>query len=246
MSTDPTRMCELLVGLPEVNVLSVSDVAGSPLEISVETRTGRPACSACDRAATVKDRPVVVLVDLPAFGRPSRLLWRKFRWKCPNSDCGTGSWTEHAPAIGWPRLAMTDRAGRWVCRQVGESGRTINEVANELATDWHTINATVHAFGAPLIDDPDRIGKVTALGLDETLFYRRGRWKTQQWATSIVDVGAGGLLDMVEGRNATAPVRVAGRAGPSLARYHQIRGVGPVGPLPAGVRHHGARRHPGR
>jgi len=41
------------------------------------------------------------------------------------------------------------------------------------------------------VDDPDRIGTVTALGLDETLLARRGRWRTKQWSTSIVDVQAG-------------------------------------------------------
>jgi transposase len=49
---------------------------------------------------------------------------------------------------------------------------------------------------------------VTALGLDETLFARQGRWRTQAWCTSIVDVGAvrgAQLLDVVAGRNATGP-----------------------------------------
>ena len=153
----------------------------------------------------MKERPVVVLVDLPAFGRPTRLRWRKYRWACPDRQCPAGSWTEHAPTIGWPRLAMTGRAGRWVTRQIGQAGRTVNDVAAELGTDWHTINNTVHAFGGPLIDDPDRIGEVEALGLDETLFFKKGQWRTQQWGTSIVDVGQGRLLDMVQGRTAAAP-----------------------------------------
>ena len=42
----------------------------------------------------------------------------------------------------------------------------------------------------------------TALGLDEMLFARLGRWRTQAWSTSIVDVGAGQLLDVIEGRSA--------------------------------------------
>ena len=41
---DSTRMCELLVGLPDVNVLAVVDVEGRPLEVSIETRDGRPTC----------------------------------------------------------------------------------------------------------------------------------------------------------------------------------------------------------
>src|SRR3954452_6246460 len=74
---DPTRMCELLVGLPDVNVLAVADVAGEPLRVRVETREPRPACPSCGRDAAVKDRPSVELVDLAVFGRRARLIWRK-------------------------------------------------------------------------------------------------------------------------------------------------------------------------
>jgi hypothetical protein len=44
------------------------------------------------------------------------------------------------PAIASPRLALTDRAGRWVTAQVGRWGRTVNEVAVELRWDWHTVH----------------------------------------------------------------------------------------------------------
>jgi hypothetical protein len=40
--TDPTRVCELLVGLPEVTVLGLEDEMGAPLSIHVETRARRP------------------------------------------------------------------------------------------------------------------------------------------------------------------------------------------------------------
>ena len=36
--------------------------------------------------------------------------------------------------------------------------------------------------------DVDRVGSVEALGLDETLFGREGRWRTRRWCTSIADV----------------------------------------------------------
>jgi len=58
------------------------------------------------------------------------------------------------------------------------------------------------AYGALLIDDPARIGEVTALGLDEVLYARIGRRRRQVWLTSIVDVGRGQLLDVIEGRSA--------------------------------------------
>ncbi|MGH9153153.1 MAG: ISL3 family transposase [Acidimicrobiales bacterium] len=86
-------------------------------------------------------------------------------------------------------------------------GRTVNEVAVELGCDWHTVNDAVIAYGSALVDDPDRIGQPTALGLDETLFCRRGPWRTQSWSTSIVDVATGRLLDVVPGRSAAEPCR---------------------------------------
>ncbi len=115
------------------------------------------------------------------------------------------SWTGEDRRIAPARLALTDRAGRWVTVQVGKHGRTVNEVADKLGCDWHTVNDAVIAYGTALVDDKDRIGDVTALGLDETLFCRQGRWRRQAWSTRIVDVGAGRLLDVVEGRDTTGP-----------------------------------------
>jgi transposase len=206
VESDPTRVCELLVGLPAVTVLGVVDEHDAPIVVHVETRVTRPVCATCATGSVVKDRPGVELVDLPCFGRPTRLVWRKRRWSCPNARCATGSWTEDVPAIAARRLVMTDRAGRWVTEQVGRHGRTVNEVAVELGCDWHTINDTVIAYGTALIeDDPDRIGQPTAVGLDETLFCRVGPRHRQAWSTSIVDVRAGRLLDVVPGRSAVEP-----------------------------------------
>lgn len=205
MESDPTRVCELLVGLPAVTVLGVVDVRDAPIVVHVETRDERPSCATCGVESVIKDRSAVELVDLPCFGRPARLVWRKHRWSCPNAACSTGSWTEDVPAIAARRLVMTDRAGRWVTEQVGRHGRTVNEVAHELGCDWHTINDTVIAYGTALVDDPDRLGQPTALGLDETLFCRVGPRRRQAWSTSIVDVRAGRLLDVVPGRSGAEP-----------------------------------------
>jgi len=205
VEVDPTRICELLVGLPDVVVLGVLDERDAPLVVHVETRDARPSCASCAGAVVVKDRRRVELVDLPCFGRATRLVWRKRRWSCRNVTCATGTWTEDVPAIAASRLVMTDRAGRWVTEQVGRHGRTVNEVAGELGCDWHTINDTVIAYGTALVDDPDRIGAPSALGLDETLFVRVGARRRQSWSTSIVDVRAGKLLDVVPGRTSVEP-----------------------------------------
>jgi len=197
------RMCELLVGLPTVTVLGVVDLLPlAPITVHIETLLeGRETCNGCDQTATLKDRDPVMLTDLPVFGRRARLVWLKRRWRCPSRSCRVGSWTELAPEIAARRLGLTDRAGRWATFQVGCHGRSVKEVAGDLGCDWHTVNNAVVAYGERLVDDPARIGQVTALGLDETLFVKRGRWRTKQWSTSIVDVRAGQLLDVVEGRD---------------------------------------------
>lgn len=206
MEHDPTRMLALVVGLPGVDVLGVEDDVEGPIGLLIEkTLTAPVLCGACGSPAWVNDRRTVELVDLPAFGRPTRLWWRKRRFRC-SIGCGRGTWTEADTAIAWPRFALTDRAGRWVTRQVGRHGRAVSDVAAELGCDWHTVNDAVIAYGTALVDDdPDRLGAVAALGLDETLFCKTGSWHRQYWCTSIVDVGGGGLLDVVAGRTAAGP-----------------------------------------
>ena len=206
-------MCALLVGLPDVVVLGVVDEADRPLQVHVETLVGVVGCAWCGTRARVNDRAEVALVDLPAFGRPAVLVWHKRRWRCPDSDCEAGTWTERAPVIAAARARVTDRAGRWVTAQVDRDGRSVSEVARELGCGWHTVMDAVLAYGIPLVDDPGRIGQVNAVGLDETLFARTGAWRTQSWCTSIVDVGGPSqLLDVVEGRTAkAAPVWIDAR-----------------------------------
>ncbi len=63
----------------------------------------------------------------------------------------------------------------------------------------------VGVFGEALIDDPNRVDTVSAVGLDETLFARIRPFKTRAWSTQIVDIRRGQLPDVVQGRDA-APV----------------------------------------
>ena len=204
METDATRMCALLVGLPDVKILAVEDTdPTAPLRVHVETLMRTVGCGGCGSRARVKDRRRVALVDLGCFGRPTVLVWHKRRWYCPDGDCTVGSFTEKDGRIAAARAKMTDRAGRWVTAQVGRDGRTVAEVARELGCDWHTVMDAVVSYGTPLIDDPARVGTVTALGLDETLFCRIGQFKEKSWCTSIVGVNTPSqLLDLVEGRTA--------------------------------------------
>ena len=203
MEFNHTRICELLVGLPEVHVIGGEEQPGGGLVVLIESVLPEGLVCGCGSLLSVKERPVVRLVDLPAFGRPTRLWWRKHRLVC-RAKCGLPSrmWTDDR--IAHARQAMTTRAGRWATVQVGRNGRTVAEVARELGCDWHTVNDTVIAYGTPLVDDPGRIGAVTALGVDEILFVKRGEYRTQRWATQLVDVKAGQVIDVVEGRDTTS------------------------------------------
>ena len=209
MEQDPMRICELLVGLGDVDVVGVDDEPSGPLVVHVRTRH-RPVCGGCGGLVWSKDISAVRLVDLPAFGHPVRLVWHKHRWFCPATDCSTGSFTEVAEEIAPVRSALTTRAGRWATTAVGRDARAESDVAAELGCDWHTVNKAVLAWGEALLAvDVDRVGSVEALGLDETLFGREGRWRTRRWCTSIVDVTGGQLLDVVAGRDAQATDQVA-------------------------------------
>ena len=61
-------------------------------------------------------------MDLPAFGRPVRLRWRKRRWTCPNPECALRSSIEQDPTVRAERALLTSRAARWVTVQVGRQG----------------------------------------------------------------------------------------------------------------------------
>jgi hypothetical protein len=150
-------MCALLVGLPAINVLGVEEDPGEPLRVHVETTATSVGCTACGSRAWLKDQQPVAPVDLPAFGRPAVLVWHLRRWLCPEPVCGARTFTETQPAIAASRAGVTDRAGRWMTRQVG-GGQPVPAVAVELGCDWHTVMDAVVAYGTPLVENPTGSG----------------------------------------------------------------------------------------
>jgi transposase len=69
---------------------------------------------------------------------------------------------------------------------------------------WHTIMRAVIDVGEPLVDDPARTAGVTALGVDETSSWRRGRRRRTRFVTGLVDLRRSRLLDIVDGRAGSA------------------------------------------
>ena len=197
-------MLERLVGLPEVTVLGLfSDHVR--IELHIESIMERPGCRECGVLAQLKGWREVVLVDLQFGGKPTALHWHKRRWRCVEEQCPNGSWTEQDDRIAHSRMKLTRRAALRATEDVGRRGRTVTEVAEELGCDWHTVNDVVVAYGEALVDHPGRFSTVVALGLDETAFLRCAPYYRTEFVTSIVDVKAGQLLDLVPGRGGPAP-----------------------------------------
>ena len=69
MSSDSTRMCELLVGLGDVAVLEVIETDAG-LRVKIETRGVRPCCGGCGGAVKVKDRREVQARGFAVFRSP--------------------------------------------------------------------------------------------------------------------------------------------------------------------------------
>ena len=87
--------------------------------------------------------------------------------------------------------------------------------------------------GAPIVEDPDRLAGVSAVGVDETAYLRANAQRSTTFATGIADLSAGRsarLLDVVEGRSGTvlaawlAERDQAWRAGIATASLDPFRG----------------------
>lgn len=166
--SDGTGLAEVLLGLDGFRVLAATETEAE-LVIRVETTADVVGCPGCGVRAQAQDRVDVEIRDLPAFGRPARLVWRKRRWRCREQLCATKTWTEQSEHIS-ARCVLTQRAGAESCRQVGADARPVAAVARELGVCWWTIMAAVIEHGEPLVNDPDRVGTVRNLGVDETSY----------------------------------------------------------------------------
>ncbi len=197
MGNDGNGLVEALLGLPGFRVLAVAE-GPDELVVTVETVLDRVGCTSCGVRAKAQDRMAVAVRDLACFGR---LVWIKRRWRCVDVDCSAKTWTEASEHVG-AQVVLTRRGGVEACRQVGELARPVATVAAELGVCWWTVMNAVVEHGTPLVDDPERIGAVRQLGVDETSFLAANRQHCTIYATGLVDLQAKVVIDMVEGNRA--------------------------------------------
>jgi transposase len=195
----PSEIVQALVGLKDVAVLHYKRSA-QDVELMIEQVVGDLRCPTCDGAAQVKERPVVRYIDLPVFGVPMRLAWRKHRLRCVSSQCPTKTFSLGDHRIAAKNCLLTTRAAKWATVQVG-TGRTVKEVAGELACDWHTVNDAVTTYGKALLEaDRKRMNRTSAIGLDETTFVKLGPHAHADYATTVVDVEHHQIIDVLPSR----------------------------------------------
>ena len=210
-----TGLAEALLGLPGFRVLEVTETA-EEVVIAVETIVEVLGCSGCGTRAVAHERRPTAVRDLPCFGRPARLVWRKRRWRCPEADCDRKTWTETSEHLD-AQVVLTRRAGAEACRQVGELARPVSKVATEFGVCWWTVMNAVIEHGTPLVDDPDRVGRVRQLGIDETSFLKANRHHATVYATGLVDLQRHVMIDMVQGNRAADLRRWTVRRRPPVA-----------------------------
>jgi transposase len=196
--SDPSEILEALVGLKDVRVLHY-ERSGPDVSLLIEQIMDEIHCPNCGHRAQVKERPLVSYIDLPVYGFPMRLTWKKHRMRCVNEHCSKKSWVMADHRIAAKECLLTTRAAKWATRQVGY-GRTVNEVAGELGCDWHTVNDAVTTYGAALLAaDRQRLVHTSAIGLDETNFVRHAGQHTS-YATTVCDVEHHRVIDIVPTR----------------------------------------------
>lgn len=101
-----------------------------------------------------------------------------------------------------PEGGLSDRARREIARRIGEDARSVASVVREFGVGWWTALGAFKAEVEPRIDDPTRILGVEAMGVDETGYLSATKDHPRVFATGIVDVRRGILLDVIEGRSA--------------------------------------------
>jgi transposase len=192
-----------LLGMDGFVVLAMNEHHGE-LWMLVETNNTLVGCPGCGVRAVGHGRSEVAIRDLPAGGRPVRLIWRKRRWRCNDADCATRTFSETSAMV---EGVLTTRAAKEICRLVGEEGHSVAEVARSFGIGGHRAWGAVEAHGRPLVEDPRRLQGVRALGVDEHKMLAAGPTHHTIYATQLIDLDRNRLLDVVKDRSAASVTR---------------------------------------
>lgn len=94
-------MLELILGMPNVRVLG-AEATSALVRIELESTIDAPVCPRCGAQAELLSTKSEEKVDLPIMGRPSRLVVKRRRWRCPTAQCPVTKWLEPDPTDEFP------------------------------------------------------------------------------------------------------------------------------------------------
>jgi hypothetical protein len=157
-------------------------------------------CPVCGTRAIGHGRAPTKVRDLPVAGRPAVFVWHKRRWRCPERDCEATTWSETCPEIA-PRASLTARARARLAEMVNVGSESIAGAAAAFGVGWHIAHQAVIEHTDPVVDDPGRLERVTAIGVDEKRFLNATPEHRTVFTTQIVDLDRHRLLDVIEGRS---------------------------------------------
>lgn len=226
---DPSycQRCDVLVGLVGFHVLEVEERHGR-LRVVIESAAEVEGCRTCGVVVHSHGRRDVRLVDVPCFGRPVQLLWRKRTWRCAEPTCAARSFTEQHDDLAGARALLSTRACWWAINQLRREGASVQGLARQLGTTWRTVWRSVEPLLEAMAADPARFEDVTSLGVDEHIWHHV--------STKPIEAGGRGpkeLTGMVDlTRDQAGRVRarlldlVPGRSGKAYADWLTERGEG--------------------
>ena len=219
------QRCDLLVGLDGFHVIDVSEQAGL-VRVVVETPPEQTGCRACGVIAHSHGRREVRLIDVPCFGRPVRLIWRKRTWRCAEQMCAARSFTEQHDDLAGPRALLTVRACWWAINQLRREHASVAGLARQLGTTWRTVWRSIQPLLEQMAADPTRFENVSSLGVDEHIWHHVS-------TKPIADGGRGpkeltGMVDLTKDQQGKVKARlldlVPGRSGKAYADWLEERG----------------------
>jgi transposase len=239
--------CDLLVGLPGLHVVAVEPVepvepgrgrrgrsgrrgrrggCGDGLAVTVESGPGVRGCPGCGVVAGSHGRRMVELVDIPCFGRPVRLRWRKRTWTCRDPDCPVGTFTEQDEQVAAPRALLTARACRWAIEQLRREHASIAGLARRLGTTWRTVWLSVKPLLQRAAEDETRFAGVSRLGVDEHVWHHVSTKPVEQGGRGPKELT--GMVDLTPDQQGHVRARLLdlqpGRSGSVYADWLRARG----------------------
>jgi transposase len=217
--------CDLLVGVEGFHVVAVA-VSGGGVQVVIESASEPMGCRTCGVIAQSHGRRDVRLVDVPCFGRPVRLVWRKRTWRCEEPRCAVKVFTERDERLARPRALLTTRACWWAIGQLRREHASVAGVARQLGTTWRTVWRSIEPLLEVMAADPSRFENVSSLGVDEHVWHHVSTKPTDAGGRGPKELT--GMVDLTRDQQGRVRARlldlVPGRSGKVYADWLQERG----------------------